>query len=72
MTLNSRLNWEEHIYRVRAKAKKTLNTIKVVAGKKWRGDLRTLKRSKIDYGCQVYSTASPGRLKNIIAYIEKV
>ena len=33
MTLDSRLNWEEHIDRVRAKAKRELNTIKVVAGK---------------------------------------
>ena len=32
MTLDSRLNWEEHVDRVRAKAKIALNTIKVVAG----------------------------------------
>ena len=35
MTLDSRLNWEEHINKLRAKAKTVLNTIKVVAGKKW-------------------------------------
>ena len=32
--LDSRLNWEEHIEKLRAKAKKALNTIKVIAGKK--------------------------------------
>ena len=32
MTLDSRLKWEEHVDRVRAKAKIALNTIKVVAG----------------------------------------
>ena len=37
-TLDNRLNWEEHIGRVRAKAKISLNTIKMVAGKKWGGD----------------------------------
>ena len=33
MTLDSRLNWEEHIDRVRAKAKRELNTIKAVVSK---------------------------------------
>ena len=37
MTIDSRLNWKEHIDRVRLKTK-TL----VVAGKKWRGDLKKL------------------------------
>ena len=33
MNLDSKLNWEEHIVRVRAKTKKALNLIKVVACK---------------------------------------
>ena len=44
MTLDSKLNWEKQIDKVRAKTKREINTIKVVAGKKLRGDLRTLKR----------------------------
>ena len=32
-TLDSRLNWEEHIDRMRAKAERSLNAIKVIAGK---------------------------------------
>ena len=33
MTLDSRLNWEKHINKLRAKANRALNTIKVVAEK---------------------------------------
>ena len=33
MTLDSRLNWEENIGRVRAKAKRAISTIKVLAKK---------------------------------------
>ena len=49
MTLDSRLNWEEHINKLRAKAKRALNTIKVVAGKKWGGDRKTLKNCTVQY-----------------------
>ena len=72
MTLDSRLNWEEHIKKLRAKAKWSLKTLKVVAGKKWGGDWKTLKilyskicRIKIAYGCQYYNTATAGRLKKL-------
>ena len=34
MTLDSRLNWEEHINNLKAKAKRALNTMKAIAGKK--------------------------------------
>ena len=34
MTLDSTLNWEEHINKLRAKEKRALNTIKVVTEKK--------------------------------------
>ena len=47
MTLDSRLKWEEHINKLRAKAKRALNTIKVVAGKKWGGDQKTLFKKTI-------------------------
>ena len=33
MTLDSRLNWEEHINNLKAKAKRALNTMKAIAGK---------------------------------------
>ena len=72
MTLDNRLNWEEHIDRVRAKARWELNTVKTVAGKKSGRDWKNFKilyneifRSKIDYGCQLYSTALTGKLKKL-------
>ena len=74
MTLDSRLNWDEHINRTWAKAKRALNTIKIVMRKKCGANKKTLRklysticRSKIDYGYR----ATPGRLKNIIACTEK-
>ena len=44
MTLDSRLNWEEHINKLKAKAKRALNTMKAIAGKKLGGDRKTLKK----------------------------
>ena len=62
MTLDSRLNLDEHIDRV--KAERALKTIKVVAGKKKGKYQRTLKRlysavcrSKVDYGCHLNCTS---------------
>ena len=49
MTLDSRLNWEDHINKLRAKAKRALNTIKVVVGRKWGGDPKTIKKGKMQY-----------------------
>ena len=72
MILDTRLNWVEHINKLRAKAKKALNTIRVVAGKKWGGDWKILIKlysaicsTKMDYGCQIYNTASAWRLKKL-------
>ena len=38
MTLDSRLNWKEHVNKLRVNAKRAINTIKAVGGKKWGGD----------------------------------
>ena len=72
MTLDIRLNWEQHINKLRAKVRSALNTIKVVAEMKWGGDLKDPKnpysaicRTKIDYGCQIYNAASAGILKEL-------
>ena len=80
MTLDSRLNWEKHINNLRANAKRPLNTIRVLAGKKWGGYPKTLKkfysaicRTIMDCGCQLYSTAFAGRLKKVdIIHIEGI
>ena len=44
ITLDSRLNWEEHIDRVRVKVKRISNIIKLVADKKRVGNQKTLNR----------------------------
>ena len=49
MTLDSRLSVEEHINKLKAKAKRALNTIKVVAGKKWGLDWKTQKNCTVQY-----------------------
>ena len=49
MKLGSRLNFKEHINKLRAKAKRTLNNIKVVAGKTLGGDQKTLKNYTVQY-----------------------
>ena len=47
MTLNSRLNCEKHITKRRAKIKKTINTIKVVTGRKRGEDWKIFKKLSI-------------------------
>ena len=49
MTLDSRLNEKEHINKVRVKAKRALNTIKVVVGKKCGENRKTLKKCTVQY-----------------------
>ena len=75
MTLKSRLNCEMHIDRVRvkAKAKRVLNTIKVEGDQKFLKNLfSAICMSKVYYGCQLYSTASPEWLKKSRAYRDNV
>ena len=54
MTLDSKLNWEEHIDTVRPKAKRVLNAIKVVPGKKWEKDWKSIR---------IYTPLEPRRKK---------
>ena len=42
---DTRLNWGEHINKVRAKAKKALKTNRAVARKKLKRDQKTLKKT---------------------------
>ena len=44
MTIDRRLNWEKHINKLEAKAKRASNAIKVVVGKKLGGDRKTRKK----------------------------
>jgi len=70
MILDKRLSWKPHIQELKAKALKSLNILRVVSRQSYGPDQRTLKRlywalckSKMNYGAQMYTTASPNTLK---------
>ena len=70
--LDQRLRFKDHIEYIRQKALKRLDIIKCLAQLQWGADrvmllrlYRALIRSKIDYGCQIYATASDHILARI-------
>ena len=58
MTFYSRLNWEKHFNKLRAKAKRALNAIRVVAGKKWGGGRTTLKNCTVQHVGQKWTISA--------------
>jgi len=72
LTFDNKLNWSEHIKNLKSSCFRTMNILKYLNNKNFglnRNYLlkiyRTLIRSKIDYGCQIYNTASTSILKNL-------
>ena len=72
MTFDSKLTWSSHIDSLKIKVKKSLNILKVVSGFSWGADKKSLLRlydslcrSKIEYGCQIYSSACSTKLKEL-------
>ena len=72
MILDSKLTWSKHIDDLKAKVKTSLSLLKVISGFSWGADKRTLLRlydalcrSKIDYGCQIYSSACKSKLHEL-------
>ena len=72
MTLDKKLTWSNHIDNLKVKVKNSLNILKVVSGFDWGADKKsllklynTLCRSKLDYGCQIYSSACKTKLKEL-------
>ena len=62
---DSKLTWEKHINYVHTRCLKVLNCMRLLTGTKWGATSHTLRtiyialiRSKIDYGCEVYNSAS--------------
>ena len=60
-----KLNWKAHINYIVDRCSKVLNIMRSLAGQRWGADKRSLLmiyraliRSKIDYACQTYDTAS--------------
>ncbi len=69
---DSKLTFSPHIIELKAKCLKTLNLLKVVAHSEWGGDpstllnlYRSLIRSKLDYGCIIYSSAKKTILQTL-------
>ncbi|MCU7800042.1 MAG: endonuclease/exonuclease/phosphatase family protein, partial [gamma proteobacterium symbiont of Lucinoma myriamae] len=72
MIFDCTLNWVNHINNIIARCQKDLNLMRYLAGTNYGADKKnliklytTLIRSKIDYGCQAYSTASKTQLKRL-------
>lgn len=75
LIFDQRLRWQHHIDYLKIECIKSLNIIKTLAHTNWGADrtsllrlYRSLIRSKLDYGCQIYSSASP----NILAKLNPV
>ena len=69
---DSHLSFKKHISVLKTQCKEALNLIRVVAHLKWGGDrdtllmlYRAIVRSKFDYGCIVYGTASNTNLRQL-------
>ena len=72
MIFDSKLTWSSHIDMLKVKVKKSLDIIKVVSNHNWGADRKSLIRlydsickSKIDYGCQIYSSACKTKLREL-------
>ena len=66
------LTWGPRIKMLKENVKKSLNILKVVSSFDWGADRKSLLRlynslckSKIDYACQIYSSASKSNLKEL-------
>ena len=72
MIFDEKLTWNKHIDNLKIKVKESLNILKVVSGFSWGADKKSLLklydslcRSKLDYGCQIYSSACRTKLREL-------
>ncbi|KAI3382721.1 hypothetical protein SNEBB_007419 [Seison nebaliae] len=70
--LDQRLNWMRHIQYLRETCTKALDILKCLSHIKWGSSRKilhriyhTLIRSKLDYACQIYNTASDATLRKL-------
>ena len=70
--LDKHLNFKAHVEYARSKCKKALNLVKKLSNSKWGADRKTLKLiykatviAILDYGCEVYGSATPPTLKRL-------
>lgn len=72
VTFDSRLSWEPHIGLVINKCKRATNLLRLVSGQSWGANkkamlclYRCLIRSRFDYGCEAFRTASDAQLHRL-------
>ena len=72
MTLDKTLTWGPHIKKLKQKVRKSMDILKVVSSQNWGADRTCLLRlyeslckSKLDYGCQLYSSACKTLLESL-------
>ena len=70
LIFDCKLTWVSHLKALKNKCLDALNILKVLAHTLWGADRKTLLRlykalilSKLLYGCEIYSSASPSKLK---------
>lgn len=72
MLLDEKLLWKEHIKQLKVDCMKRLDLLKMMSHTSWGADrlimlrlYRSIIRSKLDYGCFVYSSAKPNVLQTL-------
>ena len=72
LTFDPKLTWEPHIKQLKSRTMKALSILRVLSHLSWGTDratllrlYRALVRSKLDYGCEVYSSATPAVLQKL-------
>ena len=70
LIFDSKLTWMPHLRNLKNRCSKAMDILRVVSRQKWGADrtvllrlYRALIRSKLDYGCQAYGSASNSSLK---------
>ncbi|XP_068220416.1 uncharacterized protein, partial [Palaemon carinicauda] len=70
LIFDCRLTWVSHFKALKAKCLEAMNLLKVLTHTSWRADRNAILKlykslifSKISYGCEIYSSATPSRLK---------
>ena len=70
LVFDQKLTWIPHIKSLKARGIKALNVLKIITKNSTKTNCKTLLniyraivRSKLDYACQIYGTASPSALK---------
>ena len=69
---DSHLTWNHHIRQLKINTQKSMNILKVVSGYTWGADQTSLLKlynalckSKLNYACQIYSSASKSTLRSL-------